>query len=83
MPDFNNWKKWVNYILKNLPKFNKVYSATEDTLNYFKKNFDVELLKININISSTIIREMIKKDYNDWKNWTWIDEKTKKIIEFT
>ena len=67
VPDLYNDKKWVEYIRKNLPKYDFVYSGNFWTLKCFKK-FDSSVKKIKLikGISSTIIREMMIKNKN-WK----------------
>lgn len=66
VPDLYNDKKWVDYIKKNLPKYDYVYSGNLWTLKCFRKH-DSKVRKIKLirGISSSIIREMIIKD----KNW--------------
>ena len=66
IPDLYNDKKWVDYIKKNLPSYEFVYSGNLWTLKCFKK-FDSKVKKIKLikGISSTIIRNKIVKD----KNW--------------
>ncbi len=76
VPDFGDWKKWTNYIIKSLPKFDIVYSACSNTLEYFKDVCEIKLLKKNINISASKIRNLIRNNDNDWKNWTYLDNKS-------
>jgi len=66
VPDLYNDKKWVDYIKKNLPKYDFVYSGNPWTLRCFKK-FDSKVKKIKLikGISSTIIRDMVIKN----KKW--------------
>jgi len=66
VPDLYNDRKWVEYIKKNLPNYEFVYSGNQWTLRCFKK-FDSKVKKIKLikGISSTIIRNMIIKE----KNW--------------
>ena len=67
VPDLYNDKKWVEYIKKNIPRYDYVYSGNQWTLRCFKK-FDSKVKKIKLikGISSTIIRNMVVKDKN-WK----------------
>lgn len=81
VPDFNDWEKWKNYIFEHLPHFDIVYSASNDTLNYFNKEKETSLLKINVNISATNVRELICKNDNHWKEWTWIGDKDADTIK--
>ena len=67
VPDLYNDKKWVEYVKKNLPSYDFVYSGNQWTLRCFKK-FDSKVKKIKLikGISSTIVRNNIIKDKN-WK----------------
>ncbi|MDP3765158.1 MAG: nicotinamide-nucleotide adenylyltransferase [Nanoarchaeota archaeon] len=67
VPDLYNDKKWVEYIKKNLPSYEFVYSGNPWTLRCFKK-FDSKVKKIKLfkGVSSTIIREMMTHNRN-WK----------------
>ena len=67
VPDLYDDKKWVDYIKKNLPKYDYVYSGNLWTLKCFRKHDSkVKKIKLIRGISSTIIRDMIIKDKN-WK----------------
>ena len=67
VPDLYNDKKWVDYIKKNLPKYDFVYSGNQWTLRCFKRH-DSKVRKIKLirGISSTIIRDKIIKS-KDWQ----------------
>src|SRR3989338_7147354 len=66
VPDLYNDKKWVDYIKKNLPKYDFVYSGNQWTLRCFKRHDSkVKKIKLIKGISSTIIRDKIIKN----KNW--------------
>lgn len=80
-PDFNDWEKWKKHILENIWRFHTVYSASYHTLNYFSDSHQTKLLNININISATKIRNMIRNNDKNWVNWTWINENEAKIIK--
>lgn len=68
VPDLYNDVKWVNYIKKNLPKYDFVYSGNSWTLRCFKKHdSSVKKIKLIKGISSTIVRDRIIKD-KEWKN---------------
>lgn len=66
IPDLHDDKKWVDYIKKNTPKFDFVFSGNFWTLRCFKKN-DLKIKKIKLinGISSTIIRNKMISG----KNW--------------
>lgn len=66
VPDLYNDKKWVEYIKRNIPNYEFVYSGNPWTLRCFKK-FDSKVKKIKLikGISSTIIRNRINRN----KNW--------------
>lgn len=67
VPDLYDDKKWVDYIKKNLPKYDFVYSGNLWTLRCFKKHDSkVKKIKLVEGISSTIVRNMIIKN-KDWK----------------
>ena len=67
VPDLYNDKKWVDYIKKNLPKYDYVYSGNLWTLRCFRKHDSkVKKIKLIKGISSTIIRNMIIKS-KDWE----------------
>ena len=66
VPDLYNDKKWVDYILKKLPKFDAAYSGNDWTIKCFRKhNIKAKKIKLEKGINSTKIREIIVKD----KNW--------------
>jgi nicotinamide-nucleotide adenylyltransferase len=77
IPDFNNDGKWVQYIEKELPKFDIVYTGNSWTYRCFKK-FGYKVNKVDIidGISSTIIRDLI----NGKKEWKKLVPK--KVVEF-
>lgn len=66
VPDLYNDKKWVDYIQKNLPKFDIAFSGNEWTMSCLKKHkIKIKRIKLIKGINSTIIRNMIVK----CKNW--------------
>ena len=66
--DLYDDKKWVDYILKNLPKFDVAYSGNEWTIKCFRKhNIKAKKIKLEKGINSTKIREMIVKNKEWWK----------------
>lgn len=67
VPDLYNDRKWVYYIIKNLPESDVVYSGNLWTLKCFKKNkISAKKIKLIDGVSSTKIRDMITKNKN-WK----------------
>lgn len=67
VPDLYDDMKWINYIKKNLPKFDCVYSGNRWTLKCFKKHdSSIKKMKLVRGISSTIVRDKIIKN-KDWK----------------
>ena len=66
VPDLYDDVKWVNYILKKIPKFDIAYSGNDWTIRCFTrhklKSKKIKLLK---GINSTKIRQLIVKN----KNW--------------
>ena len=78
VPDLYNDKKWVDYIKKNLPKYDFVYSGNQWTLRCFKRHDSkVKKIKLIKGISSTIIRDKIIKN----KNWQSLVPK--EIMDYT
>ncbi|MBI2658561.1 nicotinamide-nucleotide adenylyltransferase [Candidatus Woesearchaeota archaeon] len=77
VPDLYNDRKWVDYIKKNLPRYDYVYSGNQWTLKCFRKH-DSKARKIRLirGISSTRIRNMIIKN----KNWEKLVPK--EIVDF-
>ncbi|MAE43196.1 nicotinamide-nucleotide adenylyltransferase [Candidatus Woesearchaeota archaeon] len=68
IPDFNDDKKWVDYIEKTVPKFDIVYTGNDWTEKCFNKNgYRIKKVKLIEGISSTKIREEIIKN-DSWKN---------------
>ena len=77
VPDLYNDKKWIEYIKKNLPRYDFVYSGNTWTLRCFKKhNSKVKKIKLIKGISSTIIRDMMVKN-KKWKKLV-----PKEIVEY-
>lgn len=61
IPDFNNLKLWSEYIIKNLPKFDVLYSGNPWTKKAFSNTgVTIKSLEKNIIISATIIRDKIR-----------------------
>ena len=66
IPDFHDDKKWMDYIVENIPKFDVVYTGNEWTERCFKaRGYKVKRVDMLENISSTIIRDRIINN----KNW--------------
>jgi nicotinamide-nucleotide adenylyltransferase len=67
VPDFNDDEKWVQYIEKEIPKFDIVYTGNSWTHRCFKKfGYKVNKVEIIDGISSTIIRDLINGN-KEWK----------------
>ena len=63
IPDFGNSKKWTNYILQELPYFDKVYSGNPYTQECFKlENKDFQVLELNKFVKAVNIRRLIYED---------------------
>ena len=77
VPDLYNDKKWIEYIKKNLPKCDYVYSGNLWTLKCFMK-FDSQVKKIKLvkGINSTIVRNKMIKGKN-WENLV-----PKEVVEY-
>ena len=67
IPDLYNDIKWVGYILKNIPKFDMLYSGNEWTIRCFRKHkIKAKKIKLSKGISSTKIRAMMTKG-KEWQ----------------
>lgn len=68
VPDLYNDRRWVDYIKKNIPKCDFVYSGNPWTLRCFRKH-DSKTKKIRLikGMSSSIIRDRIVKK-EKWQN---------------
>ena len=66
LPDFGDDKKWTEYIVNLLPKFDVVYTGNEWTERCFKSKYKIKKVEIIEGISSTIIRDRMLKD-KDWQ----------------
>jgi nicotinamide-nucleotide adenylyltransferase len=85
--DINDYPNWVDYVKKNIPFFDKVYSSNVLVKKLFEeKNIEVKLLKFNINISAEKIRKLIINDDYGWKNYihkdliSFMEKEGKEII---
>lgn len=68
IPDFHDDKIWVEYVEKNIPKFDIVYTGNEWTERCFRaRGFNIKKVKILEDISSTIIRDRIINN-KDWQS---------------
>ncbi len=79
VPDLYDDKKWVDYILKKIPKFYIAYSGNQWTIKCFKKHkIKIKKIKLISGLSSTKIRILITKN----KNWEkLVPSEIKKYIE--
>ena len=67
VPDISNDMEWIDYIKKNLPSYDFVYSGNSWTSKCFRRHDSkVKKIKLIKGISSTIVRDMILKN-KDWK----------------
>lgn len=78
-PDVFNDQLWFKNVIKKTGRNIIVYSGNTWVQKIFKKNkIKVVQTKKRINISGTILRQMIKKDNTNWQRY--ISKKAKKII---
>jgi nicotinamide-nucleotide adenylyltransferase len=75
IPDFGNNQKWVDYILKNLPHFEAVFTGNINTEKCFFHIKKVIILKINKNIKATQIRKLLLEKNNLWQKMTTTETK--------
>ncbi|MBI4440484.1 nicotinamide-nucleotide adenylyltransferase [Candidatus Woesearchaeota archaeon] len=63
VPDYQNDSKWLKHIETLLPKFDIVYTGNDRVIGIFKKHkrYKVKKVKLLKGVSSTIIRDLIKK----------------------
>ncbi|MBD3310727.1 nicotinamide-nucleotide adenylyltransferase [Candidatus Woesearchaeota archaeon] len=67
VPDIHNDSEWVEHVLKNVPPFKKVYTGNRHTFDLFHAaGYDVIMLKIIPNISSSDVRQKIAEG-GEWK----------------
>jgi len=70
IPDTDDDERWIRNIQQILPKFDIVYSGNPITISLFNKNkISVHNIKLMKGISSSKIRELIKKR-KPWKHLT-------------
>ena len=94
IPDFWDWEKWMNYILKNLPDFDYIISWNPRVLELMKKAWKkVADQKINYIVRWTTIRELIARNQMwklndfisqeavDYLNKIWAPERLKKYFQ--
>jgi nicotinamide-nucleotide adenylyltransferase len=67
--DINDNNKWVSYLRKTVPSFNKVYTGTDYVQKLFKQDGKHPLGEFPFlkNISGTKIRNLIRNNNNDWQ----------------
>jgi nicotinamide-nucleotide adenylyltransferase len=67
VPDVNDDEKWVDHVLKIVPKFDIVYTGNDFTEKLFnEKNIEVRKIELIPDINATEIRDRIVKG-NNWK----------------
>jgi len=61
IPDFNNDKKWVEYIIKLVPQIDAIYTGNAWTEKCFTKaGYQIDKVKLIKNLNSTKIRDFMK-----------------------
>lgn len=68
VPDFGNDRKWVEYVVSQLPPFDAVYTGNDWTEKCFNKYSRIPVRRIRIipGLSSTAIRKRMVNS-EDWK----------------
>jgi nicotinamide-nucleotide adenylyltransferase len=80
IPDFEKDEDWIRYIKDNIPNFDHAYSGNDYVLGIMKgAGFKTKRIKFNLDISGTMIREMISKENKRWKNL--VDKKVTEEID--
>lgn len=74
IPDIHDEKNWIDHVVKIVGSFDVVYTGNEWVAGLFEeKGYNVKKIKININISGTELRKMIKNNNSLWQQhapWT-------------
>ena len=79
IPDFDDYPKWVNYVIDNSPHFDIVYSGNAVVKKLFEeKGYKVENFPVSAYISASQIRQMIY-DNADYKRY--LPEGTLQILK--
>lgn len=70
IPDINDYSKWVEHVESLTGKFDVVYTGNSIVKELFmKKNYHIEQIVEEIYISSSAIRDMIARGFDEWKNF--------------
>ncbi len=70
LDDIHNDEKWVDYLNKNSPKYDLIYTSNPGVHRLFsEKKILVKELRFNIPISGKLIREMMKEKNEKWENF--------------
>lgn len=84
IPDIHNDKKWVKHVEKIVGDFDVVYTGNERVKKLFKdKNYKVIMIKKNIDISATELRNEISRLYEKLKPTCYTEEDCEKIAPLT
>ena len=65
IPDFHDYKQWVEHVESLVPKFDIVYTGNDWTERCFEGKYEVKRVNMVKGVSSTIIRKKILSN----KNW--------------
>lgn len=70
IPDIHDEKNWVAHVKKIIPNFDVVYTGNEWVKKLFEeKGYRVKHINIEIKISGTDLRKMIREKNEEWKNY--------------
>ena len=70
IPDIHDEKNWVAHVRKLIPEFDVVYSGNDWVCDLFtEKNYTVKKIHIEIEISGTKLRKMMKSKNDTWKKY--------------
>ena len=94
IPDFWDWEKWINYILKNLPDFDYIIAWNPWVVDLMQKAWKkVASFETRENIRWTTIRELVARNQMlklndfisqeaiDYLNKIWAPERLKKYFQ--
>jgi nicotinamide-nucleotide adenylyltransferase len=79
IPDFDDYPKWVNYVIQNSPHFDVVFSGNAVVKKLFEeKGYSVQNIPVSAYVSASQIRQMIF-DNADYKHY--LPEGTLQILK--
>lgn len=64
LPDINDDSKWVDYLIRSVPKFKVMYTGSKDTAKLFAKYSKITVKAVNFldGVSGTLVRKRLKNN---------------------